>query len=57
MNGTTNDSRFRRLGPIDIDERYKVKEDDDGSVTIYDDQREDDAWITSDFAVTMSVDQ
>jgi hypothetical protein len=57
MNGHTNDSRFRRLGPIDIDERYKVTEDEDGSVTIYDDQRADDAWITSDFAVTVSVDQ
>lgn len=55
MNGTNDDPDpdSDRSGPTDIDERYCARQEQDGSVVIYDD-RADDAWIRSDAAVAVA---
>jgi hypothetical protein len=55
MNGTNDDPDpdSDRSGPTDIDERYCARQEQDGSVVIYDD-RADDAWIRSDHAVAVA---
>ncbi len=53
MDGTNDDPDSERPGPTDIEERYRARQEQDGSVVIFDD-RADDAWIRSDYTVAVS---
>ena len=50
MDGTNDDPESERTGPTAIEERYRARQEQDGSIVIYDD-RADDAWIRSDYTV------
>jgi hypothetical protein len=53
MHGTNDDPDRERTGPTAIEERYRARQEQDGSIVIYDDRTED-AWIRSDHTVGLA---
>jgi len=53
MDGTNHEPNTQRTGPTDIEERYCARQEQDGSIIIYD-ERADDAWIRSDYTVAIA---